>query len=139
LIKGKDENDLPVGKEGLTAEALTRLIAGESRFYVIGAELIPLPHKGSDRMSNSSCAILYYLSSNPRTMLNLVESLASIARGKPPDNLLFEYGEVKEFTYLQACIDEALRFHSTSALNYRGSFLRVGRWFVTSSFRTERR
>jgi benzoate 4-monooxygenase len=30
LIKGKDENGLPMGKEELTAEALTQLIAGES-------------------------------------------------------------------------------------------------------------
>jgi cytochrome P450 len=49
-------------------------------------------------------------------MLKLVDSLAPIAREKPTDFLSFEYGEVKDLTYLQACIDEALRLHSTSAL-----------------------
>ncbi|QRW02026.1 cytochrome P450 family protein [Ceratobasidium sp. AG-Ba] len=47
LLQGKDENGAPMGREELTAEALTQLIAG------------------SDTTSNSSCAITYYLAATP--------------------------------------------------------------------------
>jgi benzoate 4-monooxygenase len=100
LQAGKDETGKPMGREELTAEALTQLIAG------------------SDTTSNSSCAIIYYLSNNPRIMKKLQEELDKAAEEKAGDEevLHFDYEDVKALPYLQACIDEALRLHSTSAI-----------------------
>lgn len=100
LQAGKDESGKPMGREELTAEALTQLIAG------------------SDTTSNSSCAIIYYLSNNPRVMKKLQEELDKAAEEKAGDEevLHFDYEDVKALPYLQACIDEALRLHSTSAI-----------------------
>ncbi|KAG7527828.1 hypothetical protein FFLO_06571 [Filobasidium floriforme] len=98
LMKGKDENGNPMGREELTAEALTQLIAG------------------SDTTSNSSCAILYYLSNNPRVVTKLLSELAPVAETKEPGFVSFSCEDVKDLPYLQACIDEALRLHSTSAI-----------------------
>lgn len=100
LQAGKDETGKPMGREELTAEALTQLIAG------------------SDTTSNSSCAIIYYLSNNPRVMKKLQEELDKAAEEKAGGDevLHFDYEDVKSLPYLQACIDEALRLHSTSAI-----------------------
>lgn len=100
LQAGKDENGQPMGREELTAEALTQLIAG------------------SDTTSNSSCAIIYYLSNNPRVMKKLQDELDKVAEEKAggEEVLHFDYEDVKSLPYLQACIDEALRLHSTSAI-----------------------
>jgi benzoate 4-monooxygenase len=100
LQAGKDESGQPMGREELTAEALTQLIAG------------------SDTTSNSSCAIIYYLSNNPRVLKKLQEELDKAAEEKAGGDevLYFDYEDVKSLPYLQACIDEALRLHSTSAI-----------------------
>lgn len=100
LQAGKDETGKPMGREELTAEALTQLIAG------------------SDTTSNSSCAIIYYLSNNPRVMRKLQDELDKVAEEKAggEEVLHFDYEDVKNLPYLQACIDEALRLHSTSAI-----------------------
>ncbi|KAI5449864.1 hypothetical protein NCC49_003980 [Naganishia albida] len=100
LQAGKDETGKPMGREELTAEALTQLIAG------------------SDTTSNSSCAIIYYLSNNPRVMKKLQDELDKAAEEKAhgEEVLHFDYEDVKALPYLQACIDEALRLHSTSAI-----------------------
>jgi benzoate 4-monooxygenase len=71
---------------------------------------------GSDTTSNSSCAILYYLTNNPRVVAKLLEELSPVAEEKGEDILSFSYEDVKDLPYLQACIDEALRLHSTSAI-----------------------
>ncbi|KAK0495838.1 cytochrome P450 [Armillaria luteobubalina] len=70
LQAGKDERGKPIGREELTAEALTLLI------------------EGSDTTSNSTCAIIYYLSRNPHVQARL-------------------HKEAQRFS---------LRLHSTSAL-----------------------
>lgn len=97
LQAGKDENGNPMGVEELTMEALTQLIAG------------------SDTTSNSSCAILYYLSHNKHAWTKLQGILDELALGKG-DFEYFEYEDVKDLPYLQACIDEGLRIHSTSGI-----------------------
>ena len=78
--------------------------------------LIGSPIEGSDTTSNSSCAILYYLSNNPRVVTKLLDELKPVAETKEPGFVAFEFEDVKDLPYLQACIDEALRLHSTSAI-----------------------
>lgn len=57
LMEGKDENGEKLGKEELTAEALTQLIAG------------------SDTTSNTSCALLFHCLKNPEVVTKLQEEL----------------------------------------------------------------
>lgn len=49
-------------------------------------------------------------------MTKLLSELAPVADLKDPDFISFTYEDVKDLPYLQACIDEALRLHSTSAI-----------------------
>ncbi|KAG8860563.1 hypothetical protein FRB96_003817 [Tulasnella sp. 330] len=95
LQEGKDDNGLPLGQEELTAEALTQLIAG------------------SDTTSNSSCAIIYYLARDQRVLKKLQHELDE-ALGNTDEIPWYE--QLKKITYLEACINEALRLHSTSSL-----------------------
>ncbi|KDQ19990.1 hypothetical protein BOTBODRAFT_27392 [Botryobasidium botryosum FD-172 SS1] len=99
LQQGKDENGQPMCKEELTAEALTQLIAG------------------SDTTSNSSCAITYYLAKNPRAQEKLQRELDD-ALGSIDDTAgsATSYEQVKRLRYLDACINEGLRLHSTSSM-----------------------
>ncbi|KAF9011513.1 cytochrome P450 [Hymenopellis radicata] len=94
LQAGKDEHGNPMGREELTAEALTLLIAG------------------SDTTSNSTCAILHYLSNNRAAHRKLQ---AELDENLAPNDIATS-DEVKALPYLQACINEGLRLHSTSAL-----------------------
>lgn len=57
LMEGRDGNGDPLGREELTAEALTMLIAG------------------SDTTSNTSCAILFHCLNNPGVMTKLQAEL----------------------------------------------------------------
>ncbi|KAK0452448.1 cytochrome P450 [Armillaria borealis] len=93
LQAGKDEKGKPMGREELTAEALTLLIAG------------------SDTTSNSTCAIIYYLARNPHVQAKLHKEL-----DEQLNDSVSTADEVKNLPYLDACIDEGLRLHSTSAL-----------------------
>lgn len=98
LQRGKDEDGKYMGKEELTAEALTLLIAG------------------SDTTSNSTCAILYYLARTPSTQAKLH---AELDKAVPDiESLPMTVDDVKadKLPYLDACINEGLRIHSTSAL-----------------------
>ncbi|KAJ1304233.1 hypothetical protein OPQ81_005397 [Rhizoctonia solani] len=113
LMQGKDENGAPMGREELTAEALTQLIAG------------------SDTTSNSSCAIAYYLAANPECQRKLQAELDSVLKPVisapppisqsgmpplPPSDVAAKFADVKSLPYLQACINEGLRLHSTSGI-----------------------
>lgn len=97
LQNGRDAEGKPMGVPELTAEALTQLIAG------------------SDTTSNSSCAIMYYLSKNPSAQKKLQEELDATFGPRGIEGVL-EYEDVKALPYLDACINEALRLHSTSAM-----------------------
>ncbi|KAI6040942.1 cytochrome P450 [Pisolithus marmoratus] len=96
LQEGRDDEGKPMGKEELTAEALTQLIAG------------------SDTTSNSSCAISYYIALHPHVQEKLQKELdeASVTE----DDVVFTYEQVKRLSYLEAVINEGLRVHSTSSL-----------------------
>ncbi|KAG8732181.1 hypothetical protein FRC12_019392 [Ceratobasidium sp. 428] len=113
LMQGKDEKGEPMEREELTAEALQLLIAG------------------SDTTSNSSCAITYYLAANPSVQRKLQAELDSVLpptrSPHPPTNLagslplpsssvIAKLAGIKTLPYLQACVNEGLRLHSTSGL-----------------------
>ncbi|KAG8737441.1 hypothetical protein FRC10_008176 [Ceratobasidium sp. 414] len=113
LMQGKDEKGEPMGREELTAEALQQLIAG------------------SDTTSNSSCAITYYLAANPSVQRKLQAELDSVLpstrsphpptnqAGSPPlpsPSVAAKFADVKTLPYLQACVNEGLRLHSTSGV-----------------------
>lgn len=57
LMEGRDETGQPLGRDELTAEALTQLIAG------------------SDTTSNTSCALLFHVLNTPGTMEKLQREL----------------------------------------------------------------
>lgn len=96
LQEGKDDEGRPMGRQELTAEALTQLIAG------------------SDTTSNSSCAITYHLAYNPHVQAKLQKELDEALGNE--DDPVASYEQVKHLSYLQAVINESLRVHSTSAL-----------------------
>ncbi|KAE9401944.1 cytochrome P450 monooxygenase pc-bph [Gymnopus androsaceus JB14] len=101
LQNGKDDNGNPMGRDELTAEALTLLIAG------------------SDTTSNSTCAILYFLAKTPRAQKALHEELdRAVPDPTNGEGLPVTVEDVKadKLPYLDACINEGLRIHSTSAL-----------------------
>ncbi|KAL2051162.1 hypothetical protein ABVK25_008591 [Lepraria finkii] len=95
LMEGKDENGNKLGREELTAEALTQLIAG------------------SDTTSNTSCAWLYWTLKTPGVMERLQKELDAAI----PDGVVVpEFETVKDLPYLHKVINETLRIHSTSSL-----------------------
>jgi len=96
LKVAKDEQGNPMGREELTAECQTQLIAG------------------SDTTSNSSCAITYHLAANPDVQHKLQAELDAALESE--DMQVSTYAQVKHLEYLEAVINEGLRVHSTSAL-----------------------
>lgn len=94
LMEGKGENGEALGREELTAEALTQLIAG------------------SDTTSNTSCALLFHTLKHPNVVKKLHAELDErlLEAGVPT------YELVKDLPYLDAVIKETMRIHSTSSL-----------------------
>ncbi|POW16448.1 hypothetical protein PSTT_01320 [Puccinia striiformis] len=90
------QGSLPAGFEAIhEAEALTQLIAG------------------SDTTSNSSCMILWWAIKHPNVYQKLMQEL--------DENLgteagVVSYADSKDLKYLNACINETLRIHSTSSI-----------------------
>jgi len=97
LQEGRDEEGNLMGREELTAEALTQLIAG------------------SDTTSNSSCAITYYLALNQNAQKKLQKELDE-ALGPHDEAAVPTYSQLKSLPYLAASINEGLRMHSTSGI-----------------------
>ncbi|GAO19175.1 uncharacterized protein UV8b_00540 [Ustilaginoidea virens] len=95
LIQGKDDKGQPLGRDELTAEALTQLIAG------------------SDTTSNSLCAILNYLVRNPGALDKLRREVDAAI---PPGVDVPTYDMVRRLDYLSWVIDETLRLHCTSGI-----------------------
>ena len=93
LMEGKDANGEKLGREELTAEALTQLIAG------------------SDTTSNTACAILYYVVRTPGVLEKLHQELDEAFPACVPT-----YEQVKDLPYIQWVINETMRIHSTSSL-----------------------
>lgn len=95
LMQGRDEKGEPLGREELTAEALTQLIAG------------------SDTTSNSSCALMYHVAKNPRVLAKLQKEIDAAI---PDDMDIPTYESVKSLPYLEYVINETLRHHSPSGI-----------------------
>ncbi|KAL2162966.1 hypothetical protein VTH06DRAFT_6802 [Thermothelomyces fergusii] len=95
LIEGRDEKGEPLGRQELTAEALTQLIAG------------------SDTTSNSSCALLYHAVRTPGVLQKL---RAELDAAVPADVDVPTFDMVRDLPYLSAVVNETLRFHSTSGI-----------------------
>ncbi|KAB5545539.1 putative benzoate 4-monooxygenase cytochrome P450 [Coniochaeta sp. 2T2.1] len=95
LMEGRDDKGEPLGRQELTAEALTQLIAG------------------SDTTSNSSCALLFHAARTPGVLQKLQAELDAAI---PAAVAVPTFDMVRDLPYLQAVINEALRIHSTSAL-----------------------
>jgi benzoate 4-monooxygenase len=95
LMQGRDDKGEPLGREELTAEALTQLIAG------------------SDTTSNGSCALLYHVCRTPGCFARLQ---AELDRALPHGHAVPAYAAVRDLPYLAAVVNEALRIHSTSGI-----------------------
>ncbi|KAL8900246.1 MAG: hypothetical protein Q9207_005786 [Kuettlingeria erythrocarpa] len=95
LMEGKDEDGNKLGREELTAEALTQLIAG------------------SDTTSNTSCALLYWCTKTPGVMERLRREIDDVV---PTNVAVPSFESIKNLPYLHAVINETLRIHSTSSL-----------------------
>ena len=75
LMEGKDEDGKPLGRQELTAEALTQLIAG------------------SDTTSNTTCALLYHCLKHPEVVRKLQKELDAAIDADTP---VPEYEQVKD-------------------------------------------
>ena len=75
LVEGRDENGNKLGREELTAEALTQLIAG------------------SDTTSNTSCALLYWCLRTPGVMQKLQKELDGAV---PKNRTIPDFNTVKD-------------------------------------------
>lgn len=95
LMEGRDDNGEPLGREELTAEALTQLIAG------------------SDTTSNSSCAVLYHVARTPGVLGKLQKELDGAI---PTGVTVPTFDQVKNLKYLENVINETLRIHCTSGI-----------------------
>lgn len=96
LMEGRDDKGEPLGRQELTAEALTQLIAG------------------SDTTSNSSCALLFHVTRTPGVLQKLQAELDAAI---PDDGVAVPTFEmVRDLPYLQAVLNETLRIHSTSGI-----------------------
>lgn len=93
--EGRDDKGQPFGKEELTAEALTVLIAG------------------TDTTSSTFAALMYHVIRTPGVLQKLQAELDSAL---PADNEVPSYDQVKSLPYLGAIINESLRHHSSISL-----------------------
>ncbi|KAJ5913994.1 Cytochrome P450 [Penicillium tannophilum] len=100
LLQAKDANGNPMGRAELTSEALTQLIAG------------------SDTISNTSCAVFYWILHGercaPGTIVSRLREELDQAIGDQSE--IASYSQVRDLPFLRRCIDEGMRLHSTSAL-----------------------
>ncbi|KAL1609239.1 hypothetical protein SLS59_001603 [Nothophoma quercina] len=94
LMEGRDERGEKLGREELTAEALTQLIAG------------------SDTTSNTSCALLFHCLQHPEVIRKLQQELDEAL----PSDDVPTFAAVKDLPYLDNVIKETMRIHSTSSL-----------------------
>ncbi|KAJ6526888.1 cytochrome P450 monooxygenase [Mycena vulgaris] len=117
LQAGTDEHGQPLGRAELTAEALTFIIAG------------------SDTISTSVTAIINHLAANPIVQARLQEDLDQHWMDDDP---VATGEQVQNLSYLDACIKEGLRIHSTIALGLprlitEGGLIVCGRFFRAGS------
>lgn len=100
LLKSKGPDGLPMQRNELISESLTQLIAG------------------SDTVSNTSCAIIYWILAGerdaPGTVLPRLQHELDAAI--PDRDAMATHNQVKNLPFLRRCMDEAMRLHSTSAI-----------------------
>ncbi|RYC63158.1 hypothetical protein CHU98_g3055 [Xylaria longipes] len=100
LRRGNDAEGNPMAQTELVAEAHAQLIAG------------------SDTVSSTSCAIIYWILDgerrNPGTVVPRLQAELDGAIGS--SSSIAAHGEVKNLQFLRLCIDEGMRLHSTSAI-----------------------
>ncbi|KAI1007431.1 Benzoate 4-monooxygenase [Podosphaera aphanis] len=95
LMQGKDESGAGLGRDELTAEALTQIVAG------------------SDTTSNTMCAILFWILKTPDVLSKL---RAELDDAISDDIIVPSFDSVKSLPYLNDVINETLRIHSTSSI-----------------------
>lgn len=102
IMTGKDANGEKMGRQEVTAEALTELIAG------------------SDTISNTSCGVFYWIlhgeRAAPGTIISRLQRELDDATKELGEKEVPTYASVKHLPFLKRCIDEGMRLHSTSAL-----------------------
>ncbi|KAF7195849.1 Benzoate 4-monooxygenase [Pseudocercospora fuligena] len=100
LVNAKDSNGNPMSRQELVSEALTELIAG------------------SDTVSNTACAVFYWILHGERAAPGTIVSRlqAELDAAIPADADIATHAQVKHLPFLRRCIDEAMRLHSTSAI-----------------------
>ncbi|KAG8707014.1 hypothetical protein FRC11_007759 [Ceratobasidium sp. 423] len=103
LLEARDEHGNPLPREKLVVETFGLLFAG------------------SDTTSNSLSAMCFYLAKNPQTQKKLqaeldehIPSKSSYHDGdsSSPDPVV-TYEDIKDLPYLNACLKETMRLHST--------------------------
>ncbi|KAJ1300380.1 hypothetical protein OPQ81_005199 [Rhizoctonia solani] len=108
LLEARNEDGKPLSFNELCAEAVLLLIAG------------------SDTTSNTLSSLCYHLAISPEIQRKLqaeldrhIPYLSSDESGNkgelivPPYDAVAEYDDIKNLPYLNACVKEALRLHST--------------------------
>lgn len=100
LCRAKDSDGQPISRDELISEALTQLIAG------------------SDTVSNTACAVLYWILHGERARPGSVlpRLHAELDAAIPADAPVASYSQVRGLKFLRQCVDEGMRLHSTSAL-----------------------
>lgn len=100
LRRSKDSSGQVMPHDELVSEALTQLIAG------------------SDTVSNTACAVAYWILAGerrrPGTVLPALR--AELDAAVPAGARIAAHDDVKGLPFLRRCIDEGMRLHSTSAL-----------------------
>ncbi|KAH7322251.1 cytochrome P450 [Rhizoctonia solani] len=145
LLESKDEDGTPLSINELYAEALALLIAG------------------SDTTSNTLSSLCYHLAIHPEVQRQLQAELdqnvlydssdeCTDKEGLvvPPYDAVVQYDDVKNLPYLNACIKEVLRIHSTvgtglprvvppgKTLTVSGQTFRAGSVISVPSYTTNR-
>lgn len=100
LVNATDSKGDPMPRDELISEALTELIAG------------------SDTVSNTACAIFYWILHGERAAPGTIlpRLLAELDAAIPEGADIATHSQVKNLPFLRRCIDEAMRIHSTSAI-----------------------
>lgn len=102
LCRAHDSDGNPMPRDELVSEALTQLIAG------------------SDTVSNTACAIIYWILDGerrrPGTVVPRLQAELDAAMGPPSSVQVAKHRQVQHLPFLRRCIDEGMRLHSTSAI-----------------------
>ncbi|PCH44288.1 cytochrome P450 monooxygenase pc-bph [Wolfiporia cocos MD-104 SS10] len=93
LLNARDEDDEPLSREELSAEAAMLIAAG------------------ADTVANTSCATTYYLARDQRVQAKLQAELDEAL--KSVDSVAAPYDAIKHLPYLDAVVNEGLRLHAT--------------------------